>query len=341
MQPALLVRFHPAGPWRIGPDSGARDQVDFVLPSDALYAALSDAMARLGLLEEWLAAIFGDPDGPAVRLSSCFPFAQEQMFAPPPLSCWPPAPSAKVRWKGARFVPVGLVSRLVEGESPEEDRWRVDGASRCLAPASWGHGPFRKAVRYGAAVDRLGGGVEPYAAACLEFYPGAGMWALFAFAGPEQKQRWEGPLRAALRLLGDSGVGGERSRGWGRSERVEFVEGTMPELVLPGLRWAPAEPPASQTVYWLLSLCTPHPEDAIDWSGGCYALATRGGRAVSPSGRTGPKKLSRMLLEGSALLSAAAPRGMAYDVAPDGFPHPVYRAGFALSAPIPWREAQR
>jgi hypothetical protein len=39
--------------------------------------------------------------------------------------------------------------------------------------------------------------------------------------------------------------------------------------------------------------------------------------------------------EGSVLVSSSEPRGSAADVAPDGFAHPVYRAGFALSLPVP------
>ena len=42
-----------------------------------------------------------------------------------------------------------------------------------------------------------------------------------------------------------------------------------------------------------------------------------------------------MIAEGSVLIAAAAPQGASPDVAPDGFPHPVYRAGFALSIPLP------
>ena len=46
-----------------------------------------------------------------------------------------------------------------------------------------------------------------------------------------------------------------------------------------------------------------------------------------------------MVAEGSVLVSSQAPVGSAPDVAPDGFPHPVYRAGFALAIPIPARVA--
>ena len=41
------------------------------------------------------------------------------------------------------------------------------------------------------------------------------------------------PVKAAFRLLADTGFGGERSRGWGRSEAPEFTEGMLPDLILP------------------------------------------------------------------------------------------------------------
>jgi hypothetical protein len=47
------------------------------------------------------------------------------------------------------------------------------------------------------------------------------------------------------------------------------------------------------------------------------------------------KKQIQMVAEGSVLYAEAAPRGSAANVAPDGFAHPVYRAGFALSIPLP------
>jgi len=39
-----------------------------------------------------------------------------------------------------------------------------------------------------------------------------------AFHDEPAWSRWRDPVKAAFRLLADSGFGGERSRGWGRSE---------------------------------------------------------------------------------------------------------------------------
>jgi hypothetical protein len=86
-----------------------------------------------------------------------------------------------------------------------------------------------------------------------------------------------------------------------------------------------------------LSLYSPGPDDAIDWQRGHYAIAARHGRIDSPA-RAGDAKLAlRMVTEGSVLFSVTMPEGAAPDVAPQGFPHPVYRAGYAVAIPIPWR----
>jgi hypothetical protein len=82
-------------------------------------------------------------------------------------------------------------------------------------------------------------------------------------------------------------------------------------------------------------LFAPAPADAMDWKRGNYTVLSRGGRVESPAGSGELKKQVHMVAEGSVLLAAAAPRGSAADVAPDGFAHPVYRAGFAVSVPLP------
>jgi CRISPR type III-A-associated RAMP protein Csm4 len=354
MNPALVVRFRPQGPWRIGPLSGARDRVDRVFHSDTLFSAVSHAMLRLGRLEDWLAATAGASGAPAVRLSSLFPFLGELQFVPPPRCLWPPAPSPKVRWANTRFVPLSLVRDLVAEKPVNDNRWFLDGASGCLLPAGpqYQSGPFRTALRSHAAVDRLShDAVEVHRTACLEFAEDGGFWGIVSFADEEAKARWSEPVHAALRLLADSGLGGERSLGWGRSAQPEFTEGVLPDLAVPEPPpAAPPEPPAEgepeappkprfETGYWLLSLFSPAPNDTVDWQRGCYALVERGGLIESPS-RSGDAKVPvRMVEEGSVLLAASEPSGATQNVAPSGFPHPVFRCGFALAVPIPVRGA--
>lgn len=337
MPSAFLVSFRPDGPWRIGPDSGARDQAGRIYHSDALFSAVSQVMARLGMLEEWLAATAGNPQGPAARFSSCFPCQEDLLFVVPPLSLWPPAPSLKVRWKGARFVPLFLVAALLADEPPNEEQWTVDGPSQCLLPHEprYRSGPFRPALRSFAAVDRLRGTVKVHTKACLEFAPGAGWWALVTFADEAALARWSDPIQSALRVLADTGFGGERSLGWGHSAPPEFTD--PPAGLLGGGNGGSTPGTSAQSASWLLSLFTPAPEEAIDWQRGSYSLITRGGRIESPVRYGQPKQLLRMVEEGSVLISEGPLRGAAVNVAPDGFPHPVFRAGYAVAVPIPLR----
>ncbi len=376
MNPGLVVKLRPSGPWRIGPDSGSRNRVDVIYHSDSLYSAVTSAMALLGSLDPWLDATARAGE-PAVCFSSCFPFLDEIGFVVPPRTVWPPASpalmSARVRWKSARFVPLGIVQALLSGETLNPDDWSVDGPSECLVPAGR-LGPFRSSVRWAAGIDRLTGLSERHSTACTEFRPGAGLWTIVSFANDEARDRWLEPVKAALRLLADTGFGGERSRGWGRSESPEFLEGSLPEMVLappapkgvlqpapePEATAASEDPPAEQSAdpvaeppasvapasaasasaspagsHWLLSLFTPGASDSVDWERGDYTILARGGRVESPAGSGELKKQLHMVAEGSVLVAASGPRGSAPDVAPEGFAHPVFRSGFALAIPLP------
>jgi CRISPR type III-A-associated RAMP protein Csm4 len=476
MNPGLFIKLRPTGPWRIGPDSGARNRVDVVYHSDSLYSAVTSAMSRMGSLAEWLDAT-ARAESSAVSFSSCFPFLDEIGFVVPPRTLWPPSSpalmSAAVRWKSARFVPLGVVQAMLSGQPLNKNHWAVDGASGCLVPIGR-PGPFRTTVRWSAAIDRLSGVSERHATACIEFRPGAGLWTLVSFADGAARDRWLAPVKAAFRLLADTGFGGERSRGWGRAESPEFIEGTLPEMIVgqvpdlpsreaavveprvepliarspappieeppppapperepdpdpqepapippfeeqsasmsaetadpappgpepipepeqeppipspippdpepledileaalvaqaeeelpePGPLVADVEPeivaapqapapieepepeppapvPAGLQAHWLLSLFSPAPADSVDWARGNYTVLARGGRVDSPAGSGELKKQVRMVAEGSVVYSGSALSGAAADVAPDGFAHPVFRAGFAVAIPLP------
>ncbi len=330
--PSFAVRFRPVGPWRFGPDSGARDRVDLIYHSDAVFSAVCSAMRQLGLAEDWLGATARAETAPAVRFSSFYPFVGKTLLIVPPRSIWPPVESSKVRYKSARFVPLDLVEALLSDRVIDDERWIVDGESECLLPHDKQRGPFRVSLRENAGVDRLERGkLEAHSTACLEFANDAGLWAVVQFRDEDALARWEQPVRGALLLLSDSGFGGERSRGWGRSEAPTWEPWKAPQV-------NPAGEP-SEYAHWLLSLYMPAADDSVDWKRGNYATLSRHGRVESTARWGERKKPATMIAEGSVLFAAGEIRGAASDVAPDGFPHPVYRAGFAVAVPIPWRAA--
>jgi CRISPR type III-A-associated RAMP protein Csm4 len=337
MPAALLVRFNPTTPWRPGSAAGSRNGVQLPIGSDTLFAALTLAMRDLGQMEEWLAAATAEA-GAAVRLSSMFPFGGRHLFVTPPANLWPPEQTGRVRWESARFIPSTLIPALLRDEALSEDRWAADPVSGCLLPVEkFGvvTPPFRFARRVTAAVDRTGGAsAEAQEVSCIHFAPGAGMWFVAEFAGDAAAEQWRGGLEGACRLLADTGIGGERSSGWGKAEMPVFEE---VDLVS---RFSGSAKPNNdgELAYWLLSLFSPASGEAVDWRRGNYNIVVRNGRM---QGSGALKKWSRMVSEGSVLIGAEAPRGTILDVAPEGSPHPAYRNGTALAIPIPWRETHR
>jgi CRISPR type III-A-associated RAMP protein Csm4 len=315
----FLVRLRPTGPWRIGPHGGSRETTDLLYRGDVLYSAVCTAMRYMGQLDEWLAATAANAEGSEVRFSSLFPFVEGVDLIAPPRTLWPPAASAKLRWKSATFVPVSVVESLLAGHPLDEEAWSIDGSSESLVPAG-SNGPFRLSSVQNAAVDRLTGIAVAHATACLEFTPNCGLWCLVS-----TPENWAEPIKAAFRWLADSGFGGERNRGWGRSESPVFSEVT-------GLLATETE---SQE-YWLLSPYSPASTDEVAWDRGSYTVLTRGGWVANHSEQ---KKQLRLIAEGSVLSAPKALQGAAPNVAPDGFPHPVYRAGFAYAIPLPQVQA--
>jgi CRISPR type III-A-associated RAMP protein Csm4 len=311
--PLIEIRLRPAGPWRAGHPAGDRERIDPTYHSDALYSAVTQAMSALGWMEEWLDATARSRSASAARFTSLFPFVGDTRLIPPPRTSWPPSGAGKLHVKAVRLVPLEVARQGIRSES----RWAVDAASECLLP-SGAAAPFEISMRSAAAVDRISGHAEPHRTACLEFAPNAGWWGLAEVLD----ETWEQRLKSALRLLADSGFGGERSRGWGRAAEPEFFDAStlLPSAGHPG-------------TWWILSLYSPHEEDVIDWSAGDYTTLTRAGWTDSPAGSV-RKKLVRMIEEGSVLMAPSL-RGRAVDVAPDGFAHPAWRAGFAFAVPVP------
>lgn len=325
-RPGILVKFRPAGPWRFGPDDGARDRAEVIGHSDLVYSAVCQAMSQVGDLDAWLAAT-AQAEVSAVRFTSLFPFQGRVLFAPPPANLWPP-PSQRLRFKGARFAPLALLQDLAAERPLREDRWEVDPQSACVIP-SGGESPYRLVTRNAAGIDRLNGASDAHRTAGIEFGPGAGLWCWVEFDSEEVRDQWRAGLTAAFRYLGDSGLGGERTRGWGRSENVEFSDSDTETLLLG------TNTPEASNAWWLLSLYSPAATDSVDWSRGEYSLITRQGR-VEAAGTL--KRSARAVAEGSVIVADSQPAGAAVDVAPAGHPHPVYRAGFAVAVPVPWKE---
>ena len=167
------------------------------------------------------------------------------------------------------------------------------------------------------AVDRISSGSSVYQAGQVRFAPGAGLYLLVAWRGDAWRDRfWE-----VLQVLGDAGIGGERSSGYGLFTPLEPQRVDLPDV--------------EGTDRWVtLSSCWPLPgQEGLLGPGAAYRLENRRGWMDSPEGRNLRRKSVHMLEPGSVLraLPGHTTYGGLADVTPEIFEaHVVWRYGLAL-----------
>jgi CRISPR-associated protein Csm4 len=151
-----------------------------------------------------------------------------------------------------------------------------------------------------------------------------GLYFLLHF--PEANAELEAELQAALALLAEEGIGGERSSGAGR---FEFDWQELPETWQQVVNHPQGDRYGLISLFWELPLPATIITDATK-----YTLQERSGWIASPfSGRQLRRKAVQMFAEGSVF--PKEPLGQLANVTPDQFKaHKIYRSGLALSLPI-------
>ena len=159
-----------------------------------------------------------------------------------------------------------------------------------------------------------------------QFGPDCGLWfgVQWLKENPEEAKR----LESLFEHLADSGLGGDRSSGFGAAQ------------IVPG---EPCHLPDADGVPWVsLSRYIPTEDEiiALQHPSASYAIQTVGGWVSSPGRKTERRRAVRMLAEGSVLGPVEkSARGMVVDVRPNysealTFSHPVWRSGMAVGAGI-------
>jgi CRISPR-associated protein Csm4 len=157
----------------------------------------------------------------------------------------------------------------------------------------------------------------------------SGLYFLVHF--PTIDSKLENNLYAALELLGEEGLGGERSSGAGRFNAtwLDIEDTSEPALE----QWREVLQFKRGNHHTLLSLFWEETlrDRALLGATARYALKERGGWVVGPQVR---RKMVRMFAEGSVF--PVKPMGSLADVTPDSFRrnHNIYRSGVSLSLPI-------
>ncbi len=279
------------------------------IPADTIFSALVQAWVRLGEdPDQWLNPfVLGEPP---FLLTSCFPWAEGQPWFPKPLSFRP-----TVEWKDIAFLPEPLFFRVAKGEKvqakPHELRrrfWEVQELPR-------------------VSLDRLTLRSNLFAVARVRFAEGCGLWFGVAWLNPHLpcgKHQFRAAFERALQELAETGVGGDRSVGYGRFQ-PEHVD---------DLPWPDPRP---EGVGVLLSRLWPKEgELELLRKSWVWRFTEVGGFARTSEGGHVRRLRVRLVVEGSVV--PAGIRGGLVDLAPPGLaPHPIWRYGLALL--YPWEVA--
>ncbi|MEJ5185547.1 MAG: type III-A CRISPR-associated RAMP protein Csm4 [Candidatus Geothermincolales bacterium] len=326
-----LVRILPRAPFHLGEATGAMDRVSEVLHSDTLFSGICHCWSMLfgprdleSLLESMLS---GEPP---FRISSGFPFVEYQgdtiYFLPAPrnLQSLLEAEGAgdhesialRKKVKGLRFI---SVKRYLDLLGPDgAGKFFAKNMKALLGEKEILENSVGKGTRISAALDRRTMSAQPYFVSGLFFGRGSGAYVLL-----EGSEEGVEKALAAMRLLGDTGLGGDRASGYGQFELEEGDPSPFEEIrkIVNGGGWL------------CMSLLYPSDADRQDIDRSSVYLVDRKGWVSSPQ-VTVPFRRKRLFLVGEGSVLARELKGELVDVTPDGWPgHPVYRYGLSFLVP--------
>lgn len=308
----IAYRLRFKAPFHV--DSRGNDSYEHAetfIRSDTLSAAVLSAWALL------------DPGGiaerartPPFRLSSAFPFVGDISFLPRPVdSLAVSLDTAKLRdnkkLKKIQWLSVELWKAVAGGfKLDDAEAINILGTLATLKTETLtDERVWVVEERPRLAMDRA---TNSHAEELLFHFsrvwlnPAAGLYFLATFDDDQAQAYFE----AGLRLLGDEGIGADRTNGngWFAFERLDN----------PGLK------PAAGERAMALSLVNPDPSDCTQgWlDEAAYKVASRGGWIAGTGLR---KQRLRMFAEGSVF--RAPLQGRTVEVSPEHAPHPVYRDG--------------
>lgn len=327
----VSLKFH--SPLHVGTDDPliGIEGVQPTVHSDTLFSGMINVWARLpGGSAPRVEDVIGEfeREEPPFRVSSCFPYYGADWFLPRPLTFHKEHYDPSKRWryskpvKEHRFIPYRYfrnwcagqtVLKEVAGEMPEMSR------------------AYTQTVIPRVALDRVNFLSQIFHCGLVYFSEGCGLYFLLEV----QDDEWLTHIDLVLRLLGESGIGGERSLGCGRFTHELLLK----DIEKQDSNWADIfSDTRDANAHCLLSLYYPRESEQTMFQNAgkrlAYGIVPRRGWTYSSVVDKQLKRRScNMLGEGSVV--PKKPVGELARVTPCGFPgHEVYRYGYAMSVPI-------
>jgi CRISPR-associated protein Csm4 len=315
-----IVKLFFKSPLHLGEKEGMMEDSNFIIHSDTLFSGLCYAYRTLYGKDALETLLKQFKNNPPLLLSSAFPFFKGYLLFPVPLNFRPPEGDFK-SYKKLQLIPKKLWEEVCSGKPLRKDGYDFVQDKKVLLPANEIEGlkerdyliwEEREIQR--VSLDSLTSSSNLFNFREVIFKKDSGLFFLLDWRDTSFANR----IKAAIRLLGEDGIGGDRGSGKGVFT-PEFGELEISDL--------------KGDDYLLLSLFFPS-EGEMQGFDGIYNFKVRGGFIYSFDNSTRRKKYVRMLTEGS-VIKGKRPVGSLENITPDGFTeHDVYRYGYAFSIPI-------
>ncbi len=277
------------------------------LKADQLFSAFCHGYLKLFGEEELVNLLEGKEDIP-FRISSAFPYKNESLFLP-----WPagiPAPENEEKASesvSVKYLEMSLFGELISGDSLKacEDSL-LQGGSILPADDFSDEKLWYKDDNPRVTLDRKSRQSSIYHVGKVTFAEDSGLYFL-----TKASREWREKIAYTFELLGDIGIGGERSSGYGQFKlEVEQVDAGFPE---------------AEDCDWFTTLAPYFPrEDELKPGRSFYRLTKKSGWIYSPHGGDQRKKPIRYFAVGS-IFPELGQEGKLVDVTPGSFKaHRVY-----------------
>jgi CRISPR-associated protein Csm4 len=317
-------------PIHLGRRGVGLEETEISIPADTLFSAICQTW-RTFYGEESLTDFLAQYEtGEPFLLTSAFPFAGDLRFFPKPLGI-----KSEIRFsdddrknlKKVRFVSEKRFRQIVNGELIASNRGDLINNDDLINDEEiWVHDDDKSPPTVWqthtiprVTLDRQSSASEIWHLKNVKFRKGCGLWFTAKFEAEETRTR----IETLLRVLGDTGIGGERSAGYGLFD----------------LDSEPAEPESDKQTDRFVTLSPICPRDAdelerlIQGDVG-YALVERSGWISSSEASYMRRQQVWMFAEGSVLQGNGSRIGRLVDLKPDSCPHPVWRYGYAWPVKI-------
>jgi CRISPR-associated protein Csm4 len=345
----------PAGGFHLGREGLQQHATSEMFPSDSLFSALFMVMLSVKedeFVDQFLRDVLEASPKP-LRLSSLFPYVGDIPLFPMPRTHVQLSDDTPIRGKQLKklnYVSPMILGKLLAGDVMDNwlpiasdttsrgqllqsgriwiDREEINHLPAMMRDKSgeglteskvWTTGLIQR-----VSIDRISNSSQIYQVGRTVFADGCGLWCV------ADVDQYANLLEDLLHILGDSGIGGERSAGYGGF--------TVEPIAVPSIL---SNKQSKQ--YMTLSRYNPTLEElegGVLAEGASYELVDIGGWMYATGTPAQRRQRVRMIEAGSVINETGAPiTGRVVDIRPQyeqsGAPnHPVYRNGIPLLIPV-------